>query len=120
MLSLGSDWAPTLYKPLRAHNRAKMWLLISRGSQSRPWETYIQAKDENDTSTQQQEKFKNKIQNELPIILNRALCNQEERRVASQNTSGNFSFHPNLELIEFFHIFLRWKRVIWIYWHHVP
>lgn len=31
------------------------------------------------------------------------LHNQEERGVESQNTSGNFSFHSNLELTEFFH-----------------
>lgn len=38
------------------------------------------------------------------------LHNQEERGVASQNTSGNFSFHPNLELTECFHFFLKVEK----------
>ena len=35
-------------------------------------------------------------------MLNHVLHNQEERAVTSQNTSGDFSFHPNLELTKFF------------------
>lgn len=37
--------------------------------------------------------------------LNHVLHNQGERGIVSQKTSGNFSFHPNLELTEFFHFF---------------
>lgn len=38
------------------------------------------------------------------------LHNREEKAVASQNTSGNFSFHPNLELTEFFLFFFKVKK----------
>lgn len=54
------------------------------------------------------------MQAELPNALNQALHNQEERGAASQITSGNFSFHPTLELAEFFHFFKGGRRAIWI------
>lgn len=75
-----------------------------------PWNPSIRTEYDHESSTQQQEKFKNKIQGELPLILNQVLHNQEERTVASQNTPGSFSFHSNLELTEFFLFFFLGKK----------